>query len=58
LLIATDARTAPTDALPLSPVLFLPLDRQQLLETYRTSISGVSSDKTESTTSESPFLNP
>jgi len=39
-------------------VLFLPLDRQQLLETYSTSISGVSSDKAEPTTSESPFLKP
>jgi exonuclease VII small subunit len=58
LLIATDAKTAPADALPLSPVLFLPLDRQQLLETYSTSISGVSSDKAEPTTSESPFLKP
>ena len=56
LLHPADAKTATADALPLSPVLFLPLDRQQLLEAYRASISGPSSDKDESPTSESPFL--
>jgi exonuclease VII small subunit len=58
LLISTATKAAPADALPLSPVLFLPVDRLQLMETYRTSISGSSLDKAESDTEESPFLKP
>lgn len=58
LLIGTDVKIAPADALPLSPVLFLPVDRQLLLENYRASIHGPASKKAEPTPSESPFLKP
>jgi hypothetical protein len=58
MLVSTEAKKAPAEALPFSPVLFLPLDRQQLLETYRTNITGSSSTKVETTSGESPFLKP
>lgn len=60
LLVPATAKAAPPDALPFSPALFLPVDREQLMSTYHSSISGSpgSAAQPPSAMGESPFMKP
>ncbi|MES2594572.1 MAG: hypothetical protein V4662_04515 [Verrucomicrobiota bacterium] len=59
-LVPAATKTASAGVLPLSPVLFLPVNRDELLSTYRSNVSSSASTPSEmpSTATESPFMKP
>lgn len=57
-LLATAAGEAPDGVPGLTPLLFLPLDRQELMRNYRASLSGEQQGRAGSFQGEDPFLKP
>jgi hypothetical protein len=55
-LLASDAKSAPTGVLRLSPIFFIPADRAALMQRYRSAISGSTSDAPAATAAQTPFL--
>lgn len=54
--LSVKTKVAPSTVPALTPVLFLPLDRQEVLQTYRDSLQGNDGLKKASPTTETPFL--
>ncbi|GEP43923.1 hypothetical protein [Brevifollis gellanilyticus] len=59
-LVPAATKTAPAEALPLSPVLYLPLDREQLLSTYHSTLSSTATAPAQAPSAviEAPFMKP